>query len=458
MPMIDLMYLFYRNRLVRIALFFSLMAPAHLTQAQTENRHLIPDDRKQELSDFYNYLRARYGMSRSEDLFSADRGLAEKKSGKTGTDTIDQKEKARLQTPEEDQGVKDQRPSASKELNAVRPEKKIPENKRTERKKPAGQNPALKKITPDRQEQISKQKSEDRLLAMAETVELPLPEKSFIKAAPEFYRGLYINNAFVRSKGFENFLVTAKEHGINVLVIDIQPRMPLAETLRLVETMGFYPVARVVVFDDGLKTYPASERHLERVLNRAEEGARAGFAEIQLDYIRFADNLHIRGLTLKKRYEHISSILSQFEQRLRPYRVRISADIFGRIVFNRHDIIGQRLELFDQHLDVIYPMLYPSHFYGDPDRRRYPYHTIFDGTVSSRRRVKNSRIVPYIQAFGMRVGESGLSLQNYIRVQLDAAEDSGGAGYVAWNARNDYSVFFRALRSGRLMPAATRRQ
>jgi hypothetical protein len=238
-----------------------------------------------------------------------------------------------------------------------------------------------------------------------------------------------------------------------VLVIDIQPHMPPAEALKLAEDMGFYLVARVVVFDAGLKTYPAPKGHIERIVNRAEEGAKAGFAEIQLDYIRFADNLRVKGLTVQKRYDYISSVLSQFERRLRPYKVRIGADIFGRIAFNRDDIIGQKLELFDRHMDVIYPMLYPSHFYGDPIRRRKPYHTIFDGTLGSKKRVRNARIVPYIQTFGMRVGESGLSVENYIRAQLDAAQDSGGAGYVAWNARNDYSVFFRAIRSGRFMPA-----
>lgn len=384
----------YIKRLPRILLALSLIALPLLTLIQAENRHLIPEEDRPELSSFYSYLRARYGQPVEQ-----------------GPETVS------LPAPP----VRKQ----SREKN--RPERPEP--------KPA-------------------RAADAELLAMTDTIELPEPpgSKGFAVPAPSFYRGLYINNAFVRRKGFEDFLKQARRLGMNVLVIDIQPRLPPQEALELARSMGFYLVGRIVVFEGGLKTYPAPRKHVERVLNRAEEGARLGFAEIQLDYIRFADNLRIKGLTLKKRYRHISSILAQFEKRLRPYRVRIGADLFGRIAFNRNDIIGQQLELFDRHTDVIYPMLYPSHFYGDRRRRRKPYETVLDGMQNSQKRVKNARIVSYIQAFKMRVHESGLSLEDYIRAQIDAAQDAGGAGYVAWNARNDYRAFFRAVKSGRLMP------
>lgn len=444
MPIIDTMFSLHKKRLPRILLLLSMIALPLLTLTQAENRHLIPEENRQELSDFYRYLRTRYGKA------------PEERRSETPPPLVPSVEKPRAEVPEHRQEAQPRAEDPdSKATNTQKPS----EQKRTSTEKPAEQKQVLKKNTSEkpREDRTSQEKPEDEieLVAMSDTVELPEPRnnRSFAKAAPSFYRGLYINNALVRGKGFANFLKTADNHGINVLVIDIQPHMPPAEALKLAEDMGFYLVARVVVFDAGLKAYPAPKGHIERIVNRAEEGAKAGFAEIQLDYIRFADNLRVKGLTVQKRYDYISSVLSQFERRLRPYKVRIGADIFGRIAFNRDDIIGQKLELFDRHMDVIYPMLYPSHFYGDPIRRRKPYHTIFDGTLGSKKRVRNARIVPYIQAFGMRVGESGLSVENYIRAQLDAAQDSGGAGYVAWNARNDYSVFFRAIRSGRFMPA-----
>lgn len=449
MPIIDTMFSLHKKRLPRILLLLSMIALPLLTLTQAENRHLIPEENRQELSDFYRYLRTRYGKA------------PEERRSETPPPLVPSVEKPRAEVPEHRQEaqLRAEDPD-SKATNTQKPsEQKGTSTEQPAEKKPAERKQVLKKNTSEkpREDRTSQEKPEDEieLVAMSDTVELPEPRnnRSFAKAAPSFYRGLYINNALVRGKGFANFLKTADNHGINVLVIDIQPHMPPAEALKLAEDMGFYLVARVVVFDAGLKTYPAPKGHIERIVNRAEEGAKAGFAEIQLDYIRFADNLRVKGLTVQKRYDYISSVLSQFERRLRPYKVRIGADIFGRIAFNRDDIIGQKLELFDRHMDVIYPMLYPSHFYGDPIRRRKPYHTIFDGTLGSKKRVRNARIVPYIQAFGMRVGESGLSVENYIRAQLDAAQDSGGAGYVAWNARNDYSVFFRAIRSGRFMPA-----
>lgn len=449
MPIIDTMFSLHKKRLPRILLLLSMIALPLLTLTQAENRHLIPEENRQELSDFYRYLRTRYGKA------------PEERRSETPPPLVPSVEKPRAEVPEHRQEaqLRAEDPD-SKATNTQKPsEQKGTPAEQPAEKKPAERKQVLKKNTSEkpREDRTSQEKPEDEieLVAMSDTVELPEPRnnRSFAKAAPSFYRGLYINNALVRGKGFANFLKTADNHGINVLVIDIQPHMPPAEALKLAEDMGFYLVARVVVFDAGLKTYPAPKGHIERIVNRAEEGAKAGFAEIQLDYIRFADNLRVKGLTVQKRYDYISSVLSQFERRLRPYKVRIGADIFGRIAFNRDDIIGQKLELFDRHMDVIYPMLYPSHFYGDPIRRRKPYHTIFDGTLGSKKRVRNARIVPYIQAFGMRVGESGLSVENYIRAQLDAAQDSGGAGYVAWNARNDYSVFFRAIRSGRFMPA-----
>lgn len=286
----------------------------------------------------------------------------------------------------------------------------------------------------------------------------PVDRGDFAAKAPSYYRGIYINNAYFRSKQFPAFLKTAAAAGMNTLVIDIQPSLPSAETMKAIHDAGFYTVARVVVFPDGLKTYPASSAMLERILDRAEQGAKAGFAEVQLDYIRFADNLHVSGLTIEKRYRYLSGLLLRFEERLRPYRVRLGGDIFGRIAFNRNDIIGQKLEVFDAHLDTIYPMLYPSHFYGDAFRRRQPYRTVLEGTRDSRLRTKNSRIVPYIQAFSMKVSESGLSLEDYIRAQIDGAKDSGGGGYIVWNARNDYRPFFRALGKGRLIQATARKE
>ncbi|MCB1137514.1 MAG: glycosyl hydrolase [Leptospiraceae bacterium] len=240
-------------------------------------------------------------------------------------------------------------------------------------------------------------------------------------------------------------LKQARSSGVNTLVVDVQPSLPPEDFLKEAKSMGFYLVSRVVVFEGGLRTYPAPPEHVNKVIQRAEAAATLGFMEIQLDYIRFADKLHIRGLTLTRRYRAIASILQSFEKRLRPHGVRIGADIFGRIPFNKNDIIGQKMEVFAPYLDTIYPMLYPSHFYGDPFYQKNPYRTIYDGKTKAIRRAGTSRIIAYIQGFTMYVGKSGLSYKDYIKKQILAARDSGGAGFIVWNPKNQYGTFFQAL-------------
>lgn len=265
--------------------------------------------------------------------------------------------------------------------------------------------------------------------------------------APDFYRGIYLTSYTARTPSrYKPLLDQAKAHGINVLVVDAQPYMPDAEFVRLAREKGFYLVSRVVVFEGGLKVFPPDMKHINNVIDVAENSVKAGFMEVQLDYIRFTDYWRGQTLSLEQRYRVITGVLKMATDRLRPHGVRIGADIFGRIAFNRNDRIGQQLELFSEHLDTIYPMLYPSHFYGEPNRIRDPYSTILLGVKNSVERVnQRSRVIAYIQGFQMKISESGLSFTNYMRKQIEASEDSGGAGFICWNARNAYGPFFQAL-------------
>ncbi len=305
----------------------------------------------------------------------------------------------------------------------------------------------LKGLSKDRTAKVStdskQQQQVDQLLKGID----PVMPRNYRFTAPVYYQGIYLNNYTARTKSrFLPLLKQAKATGINTLVVDVQPRLPTEEFMKTARSMGFYLVSRVVVFEGGLKTYPAPAGHINKVRKRAEESALMGFMEIQLDYIRFADRLHIKGLNLTERYRTIASILRSFEETLRPHGVRIGADIFGRIPFNNNDIIGQKMEVFARYMDTLYPMLYPSHFYGDPFYQKNPYRTIYDGKTRAIKRAGTTRIIAYIQGFTMLVSKSGLSYKDYIKKQLVASKDSGGAGFVVWNPKNDYAVFFQALK------------
>ncbi len=276
----------------------------------------------------------------------------------------------------------------------------------------------------------------------------PTPRTGYKYYSPDFYRGIYLNNSTIRKPSrYKSLLKKARKHGINTLVVDVQPHFPGMDFIRLARESDFYIVARVVVFPGGLKRYPPPGNHLEEVLSLSEKAARNGFMEIQLDYIRFADRYKGLSLTLQKRYHMISGILKMATDRLRPLGVRVGADVFGRVAFNQNDMIGQKLEHFALHLDTIYPMLYPSHFYGDPSRIANPYQTVYDGLSTSLQRTrKQTRVIAYIQGFKMSVRKSGLSYQDYIKKQIEAAEKSGSAGFIVWNASNHYNTLFRALK------------
>lgn len=276
----------------------------------------------------------------------------------------------------------------------------------------------------------------------------PTPVKEFRYEAPQVYRGIYLNNYTARNASrFKPLIAEAKINDLNTLVVDVQPEMPTEEFIKMATEAGFYLVSRVVVFESGLSSYPPSMDHINRILEICEESIHTGFMEVQLDYIRFADNLRIQ-VSRDERYRLIAGILKMSTDRLRPHGVRIGADTFGRISFNRHDMIGQQIELFAEHMDTLYPMLYPSHFYGDPARMENPYQTIYDGIVNTVDRSGATRTIAYIQGFRMNIGHSGMNYITYIREQIRGAEDAvdrGGAGYIVWNARNNYRPFFQAL-------------
>ncbi len=263
---------------------------------------------------------------------------------------------------------------------------------------------------------------------------------------PDFLKAIYLTNGTaVNTKSLRHFIEQSKKYGINGMVIDAQGKAISPEQMSLLKTNGIYPIGRVVVFDLGLKQKYPDEAHLEKVLASVERAAKAGYREIQLDYIRYADRRDLQLLPLKFKYDQIGSILARMRKVTDSLGVELGADVFGRITINRNDHIGQKLELFGEHVHNLYPMVYPSHYYGDPEKIANPYGTVKEGVENSKERIPKTRIIPYIQGFGMKIKQSGLALPQYVLKQFFAVDDAQGDGYVVWNARNDYSATWKAL-------------
>jgi hypothetical protein len=198
---------------------------------------------------------------------------------------------------------------------------------------------------------------------------------------------------------------------------------------------------------------PHSEFVQDYNISLALDLEKAGFDEIQFDYIRFPSDgpINLCNFTYKKDSDtYKSEILIDFLKKAQnSLTIPVSVDIYG---FNSWyyfgNWIGQDMEELSYVVDVICPMVYPSHFgnrfYSKIDRKSRPYRIVYDGGLRAMNMVNRSvSIRPYLQAFNLLSPTWG---PDYISSQINAAKKSGCSGYTLWNAKADYSVSYKALK------------
>ena len=273
-----------------------------------------------------------------------------------------------------------------------------------------------------------------------------------VYTAPDFYRGIYLTNPSGKNiEILKKFIDNAKKANINVMVIDAQPapegrtNLP-KENIQLIIANGIHPVARIVCFNLGLRQMP-EDSVLQNKIAIAKSACEVGFKEVQFDYVRFEDEGHCAKIPLQQKYDFIENFLSRAKTALKPYNVKIAADIFGRIPLNGGDSIGQRMSGLDKVVDVICPMAYPSHYTWSEKMMADPYYTVHLTATKAKERSQKAEIVAYIQAFKLKVSKSGLVYDDYVLKQIQAVHDSGIKGYILWNAAQEYTVPFKVAES-----------
>jgi hypothetical protein len=334
--------------------------------------------------------------------------------------------------------------------------------------------------------------SRREVVASTLTNEVPILLDTFIPKA------LYLSFYGIGDKKLrESALNLIKNTEINALVIDIkgdrgnvsfESSTPLAAevgaqkiiTIKDINSLvsdlhakGIYVIARIVVFKDdplasakpdlAVKTAageiwkdkeglawpnPFSKMVWDYNINLAVEAARAGFDEIQFDYVRFPD---APGLaypmpnTEENRVGAISGFLTEARKRLIPYNVFLAADIFGYASWNADDThIGQKLENLTEVLDYISLMLYPSGFkFGIPGYRnpvQHPREIVYISLEKAKQRtgLPAMRFRPWLQAFQDYAFDRRSFQDEQIRAQIDAADNFGSDGWMLWNPRNIY--------------------
>jgi hypothetical protein len=313
---------------------------------------------------------------------------------------------------------------------------------------------------------------------------------------PEAVKGLYVPGTAADGQKMTGILQTAEETEVNALVVDVKEAgyttypsdVPLARELgattrqipdleKLVKRMedrGVYTIARLSVFQDDVlprerpdlavldsatggpwQTYqggtwanPYRERTWEYNAAIAKEAAEAGFDEIQLDYVRFPSDGPMNRLsygekTAPTQAAAIAGFLEHTQKELEPTGAELSADVFGLVGMNDRVGIGQIVSEMSPHLDVLSPMVYPSHYpagaygYGNPDA--YPYEIVElamdDFSKKARKANPEIEIRPWLQDFDY-VSAYG---PTQVEAQINAARDSGIRGWLLWNAAGEYT-------------------
>lgn len=192
---------------------------------------------------------------------------------------------------------------------------------------------------------------------------------------------------------------------------------------------------------------PYDRRVWEYNIALCRELVAMGFDEIQFDYIRFPSDgeLSKTGYPSKPDSSTPASTVGEFlslaNKSLGPLGVVISIDLFGLTAWKNDDFgVGQVLELISPHVDVICPMLYPSHFpkgfLGWKDPSAYPEKIMALSMARMGKRTKK-RVRPWVQGFWYTPGE--------INAQIDGIVKSGSRSWMVWNPSADYENTFIAL-------------
>lgn len=251
--------------------------------------------------------------------------------------------------------------------------------------------------------------------------------------------------------------------------------------LKYCKDKGIYTIARIVAFKDPYlaEKFPEHAMQLktgglyrdgsgtpwvnpfdhfvwEYVVSIAKEAALRGFDEINFDYVRFPDNAAVYNETAefpgrgdKRKDRNIEEFLTYAGKELSAYQVFLSADVFGIVTqsWDDSDDIGQTWRKISRVVDVICPMIYPSHYgtgwYGFEVPDQEPYKVMRAALKEAIEKNASQEHVPAIRPWIQ--GFTATWVQGHkeytpevIADQIVAAHELGIEEYLVWNAENIY--------------------
>ena len=309
----------------------------------------------------------------------------------------------------------------------------------------------------------------------------PLPK------LPAEVRGVHVTAALASLPGKLDEYIAMSKQGLNTIELDIKDEngeigfvptsVPLATQIgaarpyyhpravaQKAHAAGVYLIGRIVTFEDpilaekrpGLALHNPNgsiwhtngglawvNEYDKRVwaydVAIAKAAARAGFDEIQFDYVRFPSDGDVNSIVYPVRKREpkewtIARFAHYAAKQLHPLGVRVSVDVFG-LSATRNLGIGQNPARLAKYVDAVYPMVYPSHFnpgeYGLADPNFDPGMTVTDALADFDRVLHGSkaRIVPWLQDFSL--GKT--YTYGDVMAQIDAARAFKTQGFLLWN-------------------------
>ena len=240
---------------------------------------------------------------------------------------------------------------------------------------------------------------------------------------------------------------------------------------RLAHAKGVYLIGRVVTFEDpvlseqrpdlaihtsdgslwhnnaGLGwTNPYNKRVWKYNVDLGVAAAKAGFDEIQFDYVRFPSDgdlslIRYPGVHPQPMSWTIPAFVQYARSRLHPLGARVSVDVFGLAA--AHDLgIGQVPRRISRYVDAVYPMVYPSHYnageYNLPDPNAVPGETVSHSLLDFQAALegRKARLTPWLQDFSLGRTYTLADVQAQVR----AARLRQANGFLLWNAEGLYDA------------------
>ncbi len=309
---------------------------------------------------------------------------------------------------------------------------------------------------------------------------------------PTEVRGVHVTVALASIPGKLDEYIALKKQGLNSIELDIKdengeigfdPGIALArqvgsakryynprQAAQKIHNAGLYLVGRVVTFEDPLLaagapalairradgsrwlnsgglgwTNPYDTRVWRYNVGIARAAAKAGFDEIQFDYVRFPSDGDISQIRYPGTHAQpmgwtIPMYVKYASSQLKPLGVRVSVDVFG-LSATRDLGIAQFPRRISRYADAVYPMVYPSH-YGpgeynivDPDSR--PGVTVAYSLRDFRDKLRgrNAKVIPWLQDFSLGRTYTLADVQD----QIQAARLEHSKGFMLWNASGVYT-------------------